>query len=60
MTDFPENSDVEERAHLLPEELKARSDDPQEQARVILEESEARTEHPDETKDASVQTPDDR
>jgi len=36
-----------QRAHLLPEERAAGSEDPQGQAEAILAESEERTEHPD-------------
>ena len=48
---------VGERAHLLPEELAAGSDDPEHQAAEILAESDERTEHPAETREASSQTP---
>ncbi|WP_377643435.1 hypothetical protein [Oryzobacter terrae] len=58
MSQPPDQDDVDERAHLLPEELAVGSDDPQEQARVILEESQERTEHPEETRADSTQSPD--
>ncbi len=53
----PDHDQVDERAHLLPEELAAGSDDPQGQAEAILEESARRTEDPEGTQDASVQAP---
>jgi hypothetical protein len=40
--DLPSPDAVESRAHLLPEEEAAGSDDPERQAAVILEESTAR------------------
>jgi hypothetical protein len=48
---------VAERAHLLPEEIAAGSDDPQRQAEAILEDSDERTDHPEETRHDSSQTP---
>lgn len=48
---------IAERAHLLPEEETAGSDDPEDQAEAILAESEDRTEHPEETRDISPQSP---
>lgn len=39
----PDQDSVDERAHLLPEELAAGSADPQQQAEAILEESAERT-----------------
>jgi len=48
---------VAERAHLLPEEIAAGSDDPQLQAEAILEDSDERTDHPEETRHDSSQTP---
>ena len=58
MTEPADETRVERRADLLPEERAAGSDDPEAQARAILEESDERTEHPDETWHASTQTPD--
>jgi hypothetical protein len=49
---------VERRAELLPEELAVGSDDPDEQAKTILEESDERTERPEQTRHESTQTPD--
>jgi hypothetical protein len=65
MTESPQPSDptapdpdsVDERAHLLPEELAVGSADPQQQAEVILQESAERTEDPGGTQDASSQVP---
>lgn len=51
-----DQDDVNERAHLLPEELAAGSADPHEQAEVILEESAARTDDPEGTRKGSTQT----
>ena len=48
---------IAERAHLLPEEIAAGSDDPQQQAEAILAESDERTDAPEATRDASQQTP---
>ena len=53
----PDRDSVDERAHLLPEELAAGSVDPQEQAKVILEESAERTEDPEGTREESTQVP---
>jgi hypothetical protein len=58
MTESPEESRVERRAELLPEEAAAGSDNPEEQAQAILEDSDERTEHPEETRHESSQTPD--
>ena len=58
MTERPDDSRIEQRATLLPEEQAAGSDDPDAQAKAILEDSDERTEHPEETKAQSVQTPD--
>ncbi len=49
---------IADRAHLLPEELAAGSDDPQAQAEAILADSDARTEDPERTRDESPQAPD--
>ena len=53
----PDRDKVDERAHLLPEELAAGSVDPHEQAEVILEESAERTEDPEGTREESTQVP---
>ena len=58
MSELPEEQTVEPRAHLLPEEIAAGSDDPTAQAEAILEESQDRTLHPEETRHESSQTPD--
>jgi hypothetical protein len=58
MTEHPDESRVEARAHLGPEELAAGSDDPHRQAEIILQDSDARTEDPEGTKHDSSQTPD--
>jgi hypothetical protein len=57
MTEQADDSRVERRAELLPEERAVGSDDPEEQARAILEESVERTEQPEKTRDDSTQTP---
>jgi hypothetical protein len=46
---------VADRAHLLPEELAAGSDDPTAQAEQILAESDDRTENPERTQQESPQ-----
>ncbi|WP_375433268.1 hypothetical protein [uncultured Friedmanniella sp.] len=56
MTDIDNSDQVAERAHLLPEELAAGSDDPTAQAEVILAESERRTLEPEATQQESVQS----
>lgn len=58
MSDMPDEEAVEHRAHLLPEEVAAGSDDPEAQAEAILEDSEERTIHPEQTRHESSQTPD--
>jgi hypothetical protein len=58
MTEPTDESRIETRAALLPEELAAGSDDPEAQAEAILEESDDRTEHPERTRHESTQTPD--
>ena len=58
MTEHPDESRIEGRSHLEPEELAVGSDDPHRQAEIILEDSDARTAWPEETKEASTQTPD--
>jgi hypothetical protein len=55
--EWPDESRVERRAELLPEEETAGSEDRAQQARAILEESDERTDHPQETRHASYQTP---
>jgi hypothetical protein len=57
MTDSADQERVAERAHLLPEEIAAGSDDPERQAEVILEDSDRRTDQPEETRHDSTQTP---
>lgn len=57
MSELPEVDAVETRAHLLPEEVAAGSDDPEAQAEAILKESQDRTLHPEETRNESFQTP---
>jgi hypothetical protein len=48
---------IAERAHLLPEEIAAGSDDPEQQAEAILTESDRRTDEPEATREESPQTP---
>lgn len=43
MSDPADESRVAERAHLLPEEIAAGSDDPEAQAEAILDDSDERT-----------------
>ncbi|MCD4526814.1 MULTISPECIES: hypothetical protein [unclassified Nocardioides] len=50
---------IDRRATLLPEEQDAGSDDPHAQAEAILAESDERTNAPEETRHESTQTPDD-
>jgi hypothetical protein len=57
MVEHPDESRVESRSHLGPEELAAGSDDPHRQAEIILEDSDARVEDPEHTKHDSSQTP---
>jgi len=57
MSESADESRVESRAELLPEEQAAGSEAPQEQARAILEESDERTDDPEGTRDESHQTP---
>jgi hypothetical protein len=57
MTEPADQSRIDSRAELLPEEESAGSDDPQGQAEAILAESDERTEHPEETRHDSDQTP---
>jgi hypothetical protein len=56
MTEPVDDHRIAERAHLLPEEIAAGSDDPERQAEAILEESDRRTEEPEATRHESVQT----
>jgi hypothetical protein len=57
MTDPADESRIESRAQLLPEEETAGSDDPEAQAQVILADSDERTERREETMRESHQTP---
>jgi hypothetical protein len=57
MTESADESRIDRRADLLPEERAAGSDDPRAQAEAILEESDDRTDHPAETQRQSVQSP---
>jgi hypothetical protein len=57
MTEPVDPDRVAERAHLLPEEIAAGSDDPERQAEAILEDSDRRTLEPEATRHESVQTP---
>jgi hypothetical protein len=59
MTEPVDDHRIAERAHLLPEEIAAGSDDPERQAEAILEDSERRTLEPQQTRHESVQTPGD-
>ena len=54
--DPTEDTRVESRAELLPEEQAAGSDDPKSQAEAILEESDERTEDPEGTEERYTQT----
>jgi len=57
VTDPADADRIAERAHLLPEEIAAGSDDPERQAAAILAESDRRTDEPQATRDESPQTP---
>jgi hypothetical protein len=57
VTESSDESRIERRADLLPEEQTAGSDDAEAQAEAILEESDDRTDHPEETRHESHQTP---
>jgi hypothetical protein len=57
MTEPVDQDRIAERAHLLPEEVAAGSEDPERQAEVILEDSDRRTQEPEQTRHESVQTP---
>ncbi|MDQ1745002.1 MAG: hypothetical protein QOE23_3341 [Pseudonocardiales bacterium] len=58
MVEHPDESRIDSRANLGPEELAAGSDDPHRQAEIILEDSDARVADPEQTKHDSSQTPD--
>ena len=58
MSQAPDESDIESRAELLPEEQEAGSDDPHAQAEQILDESQERTDDAAGTRADSTQTPD--
>ena len=60
MSESADESRIEGRADLLPEEKAAGSDNPHDQAEAILEESDERTNAPEETRHESTQTPDPR
>ena len=53
--DAQDDERVAERAHLLPEEIAAGSDDPAAQAEQILNESDDRTDNPERTQQESPQ-----
>jgi hypothetical protein len=57
MTDPADETRIEHRAQLLPEEQAAGSDDPEAQAEAILADSDDRTERREETMRESHQTP---
>jgi hypothetical protein len=57
MTDRADETRIEHRAQLLPEEQAAGSDDPEAQAEAILADSDDRTERREETMRESHQTP---
>lgn len=59
MSDPADQARIDQRAHLLPEEEAAGSDDPEAQAAAILADSDDRTERPAETMRESPQTPND-
>ncbi len=59
MTEPADEDRIEQRAHLLPEEQAAGSDDPEAQAAAILADSDDRTERREETMRESHQTPND-
>ncbi len=54
--DAQDDERVAERAHLLPEEIAAGSDDPTAQAEQILSESDDRTDDPERTQQEYSQT----
>ncbi len=55
---MPDESRVQNRAELLPEEAAAGSDDAVRQAEIVLADSDERTENPERARDESAQTPD--
>lgn len=57
MTESADAERIGERAHLLPEEIAAGSDNPEQQAEAILAESDRRTDEPETTRDESPQSP---
>lgn len=57
MTEPADAERIAERAHLLPEEIAAGSDNPEQQAEAILAESDRRTDEPETTRDESSQSP---
>ena len=57
MTEHADAERIAERAHLLPEEIAAGSDNPEQQAEAILAESDRRTDEPETTRDESSQSP---
>lgn len=57
VTEPADNDRIAERAHLLPEEIAAGSDNPEQQAAAILAESDERTDAPETTRDESPQSP---
>lgn len=57
MSEPADNERIAERAHLLPEEIAAGSDNPEQQAAAILAESDRRTDEPETTRDESPQSP---
>jgi hypothetical protein len=59
MTEPADEARIERRAHLLPEEEVAGSDDPEAQAAAILADSDDRTQRREETMRESHQTPND-
>jgi hypothetical protein len=59
MTEPADEARIEQRAHLLPEEEVAGSDDPEAQAAAILADSDDRTQRREETMRESHQTPND-
>jgi hypothetical protein len=58
MSEQPDDERVEQRAHLLPEEQNAGSDDPRRQAEALLADSDERTAHPEQAAETSTQVAD--
>ncbi len=58
MVDPADETRIEHRTDLLPEEQAVGSEDPEGQAEAILAESDERVEEPERTRHESVQTPD--